>query len=117
MLCATRAHRAEVVGLAPRAVRRTFTLREFARLTDAVESERIDTTAGKLAALHEHGHFRAAGTALVAAGTAARGVVPRSPRRTTILWIHWAATSMPSARARMLSRPPSTHRPVCSLSS
>ncbi|ABW11577.1 protein tyrosine phosphatase [Parafrankia sp. EAN1pec] len=76
VLCATRAHRAEVVGLAPRTVRRTFTLREFARLTDAVGPERIDTAAGTLAALHERGDFRAAGTALVAAGVTARGTVP-----------------------------------------
>jgi protein-tyrosine phosphatase len=36
VLCATREHRSTVVGLAPRALRRTYTMREFGRLTSAV---------------------------------------------------------------------------------
>ncbi len=36
VLCATRRHRSAVVALAPRALRRTFTVREFGRLTSGV---------------------------------------------------------------------------------
>ncbi|THJ75913.1 protein-tyrosine-phosphatase [Candidatus Frankia alpina] len=38
VLCATRAQRSAVVGLTPRALRRTFTMREFGRLTSSVRS-------------------------------------------------------------------------------
>lgn len=76
VLCATRMHRAEVVALAPRAVRRAFTLREFARLTETVEQERIDATVAELAARDQRGRLRAAGRALVVASAAVRGVAP-----------------------------------------
>lgn len=36
VLCATRAHRSDVVTLCPRALRRTFTIREFGRLTSGI---------------------------------------------------------------------------------
>lgn len=39
VLTATRAHRSEVVSLAPRAARYTFTLRQFARLVESVDPE------------------------------------------------------------------------------
>ncbi|CAI7976882.1 protein-tyrosine phosphatase [Frankia sp. Hr75.2] len=76
VLCATRAHRAEVVRLAPRTVRRAFTLREFARLVDTVESERVESSVAELAAHDRRGRLRAAGRTLVMAGAAARGVLP-----------------------------------------
>ncbi|MEX5707955.1 hypothetical protein AB1484_06465 [Parafrankia sp. FMc6] len=62
--------------LAPRAVRRTFTLREFARLTRRVKPEHIDAAAGKFPDWDERGCLRAAGTALVVAGVTARGAAP-----------------------------------------
>lgn len=76
VLCATRAHRAEVVTLMPRAVRRAFTLREFACLTATVDPARIGATVAELAAGDQCGRLRAAGRALVVAGAAARGVAP-----------------------------------------
>ena len=55
VLTATRRHRSSVVELVPAAVRRTFTLREFARLAATVESAELpgagSTTADRLAAL------------------------------------------------------------------
>ena len=50
----TRRHRAAIVELAPAAVRRTFTLREFARLAEAVGPEALPhggTIPERLAAL------------------------------------------------------------------
>ncbi len=48
VLALTRQHRAAVVELEPAAVRRTFTLRELARLAAAVDPERLpDGTAGE----------------------------------------------------------------------
>jgi protein-tyrosine phosphatase len=41
VLCATRAHRSAIVTLAPRALRRTFTLREFDRAAAGVTPERL----------------------------------------------------------------------------
>ncbi|PYF95942.1 protein-tyrosine phosphatase [Georgenia satyanarayanai] len=46
VLTATRQHRADVVDHVPAAVRRTFTLREFARLAAAVEPAELDAAAG-----------------------------------------------------------------------
>jgi protein-tyrosine phosphatase len=46
VLTATRQHRADVVEHVPAAVRRTFTLREFARLAAAVDPAEIDDAAG-----------------------------------------------------------------------
>lgn len=54
VLTMTREQRAAVVGAVPEAVRRTFTLREFADLADLVDLELVippDTGAGRLAAL------------------------------------------------------------------
>ncbi|MCK9931837.1 protein tyrosine phosphatase [Frankia sp. Mgl5] len=76
VLCATRAHRARIVELVPRAVRRTFTLREFARLAEAVAPRYIDALADEVAGCHPSGRLRAAGMALGAAGAGARGVAP-----------------------------------------
>lgn len=44
ILTMTTAHRAEVVSVAPSAIRRTFTVLEFARLAAAVESETVHGT-------------------------------------------------------------------------
>ncbi|MFC4553866.1 low molecular weight phosphatase family protein [Georgenia faecalis] len=46
VLTLTRAHRGDVVDLFPGAVRRTFTLRELARLTEHVPREELDAAAG-----------------------------------------------------------------------
>jgi len=70
VLCATREHRSTVVGLAPRALRRAYTIREFGRLTSAVR--RADLPLGKV---------RPAGEFLASAAWAARctgRVVPAS---------------------------------------
>ncbi len=64
VLTATREHRVAVLGHEPAALRRTFTLREFARLT---------THTGGVVAADTSGHERARG--LVAAAAAARGAV------------------------------------------
>lgn len=64
VLTATREHRVAVLGHEPAALRRTFTLREFARLT---------THTGGAVAADSSGHARAQG--LVAAAAAARGAV------------------------------------------
>lgn len=64
VLGATREHRAAAVGLAPRAVRKTFTLREFDRLLTLVDPAALPT-----------GDLRARGQALVAAAAAQRGMV------------------------------------------
>ncbi|WP_407672389.1 arsenate reductase/protein-tyrosine-phosphatase family protein [Parafrankia discariae] len=76
VLCATRAHRVRIVEMAPRAVRRTFTLREFARLAEAVTPSRIDRLAAEVAGRHPSGRLRAAGMALGVASAGARGVAP-----------------------------------------
>ena|SRR5690625_2604462 len=46
ILTATREHRAAVVEQVPSAIRRTFTVREFARLVDRVDPVRLDVAAG-----------------------------------------------------------------------
>lgn len=46
VLTATRAHRADVVERVPAAVRRTFTVRELARLAAAVDPADLDAAAG-----------------------------------------------------------------------
>ncbi|WP_345038878.1 low molecular weight phosphatase family protein [Georgenia daeguensis] len=46
----TRDHRAQVVDLAPAVVRRTFTLREFARLASEVDRDELEARAGGAAA-------------------------------------------------------------------
>lgn len=56
VLTASRAHRAAVVSLVPRAARHTFTIREFARLAAAVDPAALDAAspldpAGRVAAL------------------------------------------------------------------
>ncbi|MEE6274198.1 low molecular weight phosphatase family protein [Georgenia sp. MJ206] len=50
VLAATRLHRGDVVDLVPAAVRRTFTLRELARLTEQVPAADLDAAAGPDAA-------------------------------------------------------------------
>ena len=67
VLVATRAHRADVARLEPIASRRTFTLREFARLLRTVDSETLD-------ALPES--YPERGVELVRAVAARRGSVP-----------------------------------------
>ncbi|MCK9896574.1 protein-tyrosine-phosphatase [Frankia sp. AgB32] len=62
VLTATREHRSEVVGLAPRALRRTFTMREFSRLTSGVRGGDLPT-----------GQLRLVGEALAAEAWRARG--------------------------------------------
>ncbi|WP_322754963.1 protein tyrosine phosphatase [Frankia sp. Cas3] len=47
VLCAGREHRSFVVAMAPKAVRRTFTLREFARLTAGIASAGIPAHTGQ----------------------------------------------------------------------
>lgn len=42
ILTAAREHRAAVLAMSPRALRKTFTLREFAALVDGVESESLE---------------------------------------------------------------------------
>lgn len=76
VLCATRAHRAEVVTLAPRAVRRAFTLREFARLTETIEPEHIDAMAATISARDPYECFRAVGNAFVVTAASRRGMAP-----------------------------------------
>ncbi|CUU53804.1 protein-tyrosine phosphatase [Parafrankia irregularis] len=84
VLCATRQHRADVVTLAPRAVRRSFTLREFARLADWALAD------GRLASLEpevgiQPEHLRVAGMALTDAAAAARGMTrPSAPEHDDI---------------------------------
>lgn len=46
ILAMTREHRSFVVGMVPAAVKRTFTLREFARLSTQVSSADLDEAAG-----------------------------------------------------------------------
>lgn len=62
VLTATREHRSAVVGLVPRALRRTFTMREFNRLTSGVSVGDLPTD-----------RLRAAGDHLVTAAWQARG--------------------------------------------
>jgi protein-tyrosine phosphatase len=45
VIALTRAHRAEIVSMLPRASRRIFTLREFARLLDAIQEADLDVIA------------------------------------------------------------------------
>jgi protein-tyrosine phosphatase len=45
VIALTRAHRSETVGMLPRGSRHTFTLREFARLLDAVQPADLQTIA------------------------------------------------------------------------
>lgn len=69
VLAATRDHRAASVVLHPRAAARTFTLREFARLTGAVDPADLP-----------HGDVAERGRALVRAAAAERGrVVAQTP--------------------------------------
>jgi protein-tyrosine phosphatase len=42
VLTAAREHRASVLSMSPRALRKTFTLREFAALIDGVESDSLE---------------------------------------------------------------------------
>ena len=65
VLTATREHRARCVTLHPRAAGRTFTLREFARLTAAVDPEQLPV-----------GDVVERARALVRAAAGNRGVVP-----------------------------------------
>src|SRR3954452_2905537 len=65
VLGATREHRAAAVVLHPRAAARTFTLREFARLTSAVDPEGLPT-----------GDPVERAQALVRAAASNRGLVP-----------------------------------------
>jgi protein-tyrosine phosphatase len=53
VLALTKAHRSKIVAMHPGAVRRTFTLRELARLADAVDPDALPagTTADRLRAL------------------------------------------------------------------
>ncbi len=70
VLTASREHRASVVVLQPRAAARTFTLREFARLTSSVEPAALPS-----------GDTDARARALVRAAAGNRGLVPpASPR-------------------------------------
>ncbi|CAO5238849.1 arsenate reductase/protein-tyrosine-phosphatase family protein [Frankia sp. AgKG'84/4] len=62
VLTATRDHRSEVVGLAPRALRRTFTMREFGRMTSGVRVGDLPT-----------GQLRVVAEALAAEAWRARG--------------------------------------------
>ncbi|OAA19020.1 protein-tyrosine phosphatase [Frankia sp. EI5c] len=80
VLCATRQHRAEVVALAPRAVRRCFTLREFARLSES-DSARLRYRSPAAVATDQGSgagpaRLRAVGRALVDIAAAARGMAP-----------------------------------------
>ena len=71
VLTATREHRAAAVSMLPRASRRTFTIREFARLVSSVDVLPEDVAAGDAAGR---------GAALVDAAAAQRGYVrPASP--------------------------------------
>lgn len=65
VLAATREHRAAAVVLLPRAAARTFTLREFARLADAVDPAGLPD-----------GDVLVRARALVRAAAARRGLVP-----------------------------------------
>ncbi|MCK9903291.1 protein tyrosine phosphatase [Frankia sp. Cpl3] len=76
ILCMTRAHRADVVAQTPRAVRRAFTLLEFARLTAVLTPDHPTAVKAQLAACNQQGGLRSAGSALVAASASARGTVP-----------------------------------------
>lgn len=62
VLAATREHRSHVVGLVPQAAGRTFTIRELARLTAAIDPDGIPA-----------GTPRSRGAALVAAAAGMRG--------------------------------------------
>lgn len=70
VLCATRAHRSEVVRMVPRAVRRTFTLREFGRLTEGLDHTSLN---------HDPITFRTAADRFVVAAAGGRGVAEHQP--------------------------------------
>jgi protein-tyrosine phosphatase len=67
VLVASREHRAAVVTMVPRAATRTFTLREFGRLSAGVAAARLPADAVDR------------GRALVAAAAGRRGLVPAGP--------------------------------------
>ena len=46
VIALTRSHRSEIVGMLPRGSRHTFTLRELARLLEAVQTADLETVAG-----------------------------------------------------------------------
>lgn len=78
VLCATRRHRAEAVTLVPRAVRRSFTLREFARLIDSAWPEYRPLSPMPVGE-DQRERLRVAGMVLLEIGSAARGIAPPIP--------------------------------------
>jgi protein-tyrosine phosphatase len=76
VLGATREHRAAVARLAPRAQRRNFTLREFARLATAVDPTAVDAAAAAAAVADGCSPVAARARAAVEAVAAKRGFVP-----------------------------------------
>lgn len=55
VLTATRSHRAEVLDLQPRALRRTFTVLEFAALLDHVDASAVADLVGQAAKIRSQG--------------------------------------------------------------
>lgn len=74
VLTATTEHRAHVVGLVPAVVRRTFTLKEFARIAEALIS--TERSAG-LAPLNAPANLREQALASVRSASQFRGMAPR----------------------------------------
>ena len=105
VLTATRQHRAGVVTTAPYAIRRTFTIREFARLVAAIPPEPPEDDLGARArALVERVAAHRASTASV--GPAADDLVDpyRGPAR---LFVQTAATLEPCVAAIAAALAPS----------
>ena len=107
VLTATTEHRAHAVGLAPSVVRRTFTLKEFARLAKALPATDVTRPPGKTqqAAIN----LRAQALANVKQRVSFVGWLPDPARAKTMLWTLWGrrrrfTTSGPLRSSRPVRR-------------
>jgi protein-tyrosine phosphatase len=74
VLTATTEHRAQVVGLVPAVVRHTFTLKEFARIADAMKAA---NSTDILVPVNEAADLREQALARVRSASQFRGMAPR----------------------------------------